>query len=230
MWAVGPPGSRILRFGRSFDWTKVFVFQNAFFLCDFVCWSPSMCQDFGDALFWSKFPSLKLRAKTLWTRPFDAPKRNESSSKHQLSGSQGGGWNQSLFSFTPIIGVSWSNLTKTVLCFFCWESRQSANLLVVFSLVVEFVRGKFVVMPAWNQGSDCKDSPSNSLLVGGFSPPRLKNMRGLEKLLAYKIKSKQLYLVYLHGFVSHSIRYYCWWLKFCITWDVQNPVNNGINY
>ena len=32
-------------------------------------------------------------------------------------------------------------------------------------------------MPASNQGSDCKDSPSNSLLVGGFSPTRLKNMR-----------------------------------------------------
>ena len=43
-------------------------------------------------------------------------------------------------------------------------------------MLVEFVRGKFVVMPASNQGSDCKDSPSNSLLVGGFSPTRLKNM------------------------------------------------------
>ena len=47
---------------------------------------------------------------------------------------------------------------------------------MVFSLVVEFVRGKFVAMPASNQGSDCKDSPSISLLVGVFSPTRLKNM------------------------------------------------------
>ncbi len=23
---------------------------------------------------------------------------------------------------------------------------------------------------------------------------------------------------------------YCWWLKFCTTWDVWNPINNGINY
>ena len=23
---------------------------------------------------------------------------------------------------------------------------------------------------------------------------------------------------------------YCWWTKSCTTWDVQNPVNNGINY
>ena len=23
---------------------------------------------------------------------------------------------------------------------------------------------------------------------------------------------------------------YCWWKKFCTTWDVQNLVNNGINY
>ena len=24
--------------------------------------------------------------------------------------------------------------------------------------------------------------------------------------------------------------YYCWWLKSCTTWDVWNPINNGINY
>ena len=24
--------------------------------------------------------------------------------------------------------------------------------------------------------------------------------------------------------------YYCWWKKSCTTWDVQNPVNNGIYY
>ena len=23
---------------------------------------------------------------------------------------------------------------------------------------------------------------------------------------------------------------YCWWLKSCTTWDVWNPINNGINY
>ena len=23
---------------------------------------------------------------------------------------------------------------------------------------------------------------------------------------------------------------YCWWKKSCITWDVQNPLNNGINH
>ena len=25
-------------------------------------------------------------------------------------------------------------------------------------------------------------------------------------------------------------RTYCWWTKSCTTWDVYNPVNNGINY
>ena len=25
-------------------------------------------------------------------------------------------------------------------------------------------------------------------------------------------------------------RCYCWWLKSCTTWDVWNPINNGINY
>ncbi len=25
-------------------------------------------------------------------------------------------------------------------------------------------------------------------------------------------------------------RSYCWWLKSCTTWDVWNPINNGINY
>ena len=30
---------------------------------------------------------------------------------------------------------------------------------------------------------------------------------------------------------SHpDIRWYCWWKKSCTTWDVQNPINNGINY
>ncbi len=24
--------------------------------------------------------------------------------------------------------------------------------------------------------------------------------------------------------------HYCWWLKSCTTWDVWNPINNGINY
>ena len=24
--------------------------------------------------------------------------------------------------------------------------------------------------------------------------------------------------------------WYCWWKKTCTTWDVQNPVNNGVNY
>ena len=26
------------------------------------------------------------------------------------------------------------------------------------------------------------------------------------------------------------MEYYCWWLKSCTTWDVKNPVNNGIAY
>ena len=25
-------------------------------------------------------------------------------------------------------------------------------------------------------------------------------------------------------------KYYCWWLKSCTTWDVWNPVNNGMSY
>ena len=27
-----------------------------------------------------------------------------------------------------------------------------------------------------------------------------------------------------------KIRCYCWWMKSCPTWDVQNPINNGIIY
>ncbi len=26
------------------------------------------------------------------------------------------------------------------------------------------------------------------------------------------------------------LEWYCWWLKSCTTWDVWNPINNGINY
>ncbi len=29
---------------------------------------------------------------------------------------------------------------------------------------------------------------------------------------------------------TRKIRTYCWWLKSCTTWDVWNPINNGINY
>ena len=30
-------------------------------------------------------------------------------------------------------------------------------------------------------------------------------------------------------FCGHA-QWYCWWLKSCTTWDVWNPINNGINY
>ena len=30
------------------------------------------------------------------------------------------------------------------------------------------------------------------------------------------------------GWIVHT--WYCWWLKSCTTWDVWNPINNGINY
>ena len=38
-----------------------------------------------------------------------------------------------------------------------------------------------------------------------------------------------------HGGMAGSLqqkseRWYCWWLRSCTTWDVKNPVNNGINY
>ena len=32
-------------------------------------------------------------------------------------------------------------------------------------------------------------------------------------------------MVFLFGGI-----YYCWWKKSCTTWDVKNPINNGINY
>ncbi len=35
--------------------------------------------------------------------------------------------------------------------------------------------------------------------------------------------------VWVHDFPFPKVRY-CWWLKSCTTWDVQNLVNNGINY
>ena len=36
---------------------------------------------------------------------------------------------------------------------------------------------------------------------------------------------------WLAGFrFSPSTIWYCWWNKSCTTWDVQNPIYNGINY
>ena len=29
---------------------------------------------------------------------------------------------------------------------------------------------------------------------------------------------------------SETLGQYCWWKKFCTTWDVKNPVHNGMNY
>ena len=70
----------------------------------FCCWSPSICQDFGDALFWSKLPSLKLRAKTHWKLAVWRPKRKgiifQTSTFRE---SNVCGFNR-VFSFTPIIG------------------------------------------------------------------------------------------------------------------------------
>ena len=33
-----------------------------------------------------------------------------------------------------------------------------------------------------------------------------------------------------HSQAAFETQWYCWWKKSCTTWDVQNPVNNGINY
>ena len=33
-----------------------------------------------------------------------------------------------------------------------------------------------------------------------------------------------------NGYISKHIQSYCWWLKSYTTWDVWNPINNGINY
>ena len=37
------------------------------------------------------------------------------------------------------------------------------------------------------------------------------------------------YFLKLLHFLTNA-KYYCWWKKSCTTWDVQNPVNNGISY
>ena len=41
-------------------------------------------------------------------------------------------------------------------------------------------------------------------------------------------------LLFRHGNVDKNqallLKHYCWCLKSCTTWDVWNPINNGINY
>ena len=44
------------------------------------------------------------------------------------------------------------------------------------------------------------------------------------KMVMFFFKSILMYFLYRRCFK------YCWWTKSCTTWDVQNPVNNGINY
>ncbi len=36
--------------------------------------------------------------------------------------------------------------------------------------------------------------------------------------------------IHFAGSRATSGVYYCWWLKTCTTWDIWNPINNGINY
>ena len=40
----------------------------------------------------------------------------------------------------------------------------------------------------------------------------------------------QAFRKYIYIYIYYINVYYCWWRKSCTTWDVHNPVNNGIKY
>ena len=43
---------------------------------------------------------------------------------------------------------------------------------------------------------------------------------------SFYIQNKYLWCFFL----SYQTHTYCWWLKSCTTWDVWNPINDGIHY
>ena len=45
-----------------------------------------------------------------------------------------------------------------------------------------------------------------------------------KKTKDFQIRSRVNY------YIAELSTHYCWWLKSCTTWDVWNPIDNGINY
>ena len=45
-----------------------------------------------------------------------------------------------------------------------------------------------------------------------------------------KTPSRKLRSSEIFSYWNGLIHQYCWWKKSCTTWDVWNPINNGINY
>ncbi len=73
------------------------------------------------------------------------------------------------------------------------------------------------------------------LLVSSCFNPSMQNISIITELLRAP-QSWQLHLsldstIWKFDLTHQVVEgWYCWWLKSCTTWDVWNPINNGINY
>ncbi len=81
----------------------------------------------------------------------------------------------------------------------------------------------------------CDDFPWKKLRNAHLSIAPLKQPQhcsGLhqEFISEARAGSKVSTELFLGSQCTWPLRWYCWWKKSCTTWDVQNLVNNGINY
>ena len=100
-----------------------------------------------------------------------------------------------------------------------WRFKQRENFL---SGKISFQRYKTYKtwhLCSWNVSFKCQTS-----LKGANFEHHLENCStvSLEKVILVGSTPHQ-------GCNRHHQKY-CWWLKSCSTWDVWNPINNGINY
>ena len=58
---------------------------------------------------------------------------------------------------------------------------------------------------------------------------RMTYRRSLKRPTIFGIQSKMVMLSIPRVYFGNQSKH-CWWKKSCTTWDVKNPVNNGINY
>ena len=64
-------------------------------------------------------------------------------------------------------------------------------------------------------------------------PPRQKSRKslGCQANFQFSVSEKKetSACIMFQAFEEMIMRWYCWWLKSCTTWDVWNPVNHGVN-
>ena len=117
-----------------------------------------------------------------------------------------------LFSYLPVILAIKNPLFCRCISCVAWCEVSHRNFAGKY-LDDFFVEGRAFVSP--KKTSPPKKKTSEIPGHGIIAPPQKK-----------KIRQKIHGVLLLNMFCCS----YCWWKRCCTTWDVWNPVNNGINY